>query len=112
MIFGHAYFQAVWKHAEKEFGKLLKKSPKFAGLVHRCLALPFILLNELQAVVDDLKEIEMDSEASEEGKLEFLEYIQSNWIDGPFNPETWSCFGRRTDLTNNAQESYNKTLNK
>ena len=104
--------QAVWKHAEKDFGKLLKKSPKFAGLVHRCLALPFILLTELQAVVDDLKEIEMDSEASEEGKLEFLEYIQSNWIDGPFNPETWSCFGRRSDYTNNAQESYNKTLNK
>ena len=63
-------------------------------------------------MVDDLKESEMDSEASEEAKLMFLEYIQRTWLDGQFNPETWSCFGRRTDYTNNSQESYNRTLNK
>ena len=106
------HHQAVWRHAEGGFGKILKKSPKFVALVYRCLALPFILLNELQAVVDDLKGIEMEDEVSDLAKIEFLNYIQSTWIDGAFNPETWSCFGRRTDFTNNAQESYNKTLNR
>ena len=33
-------------------------------------------------------------------------------MDGHFNPETWSCFGRKTDMTNNSQEAYNGILNR
>ena len=33
-------------------------------------------------------------------------------MDGHFNPETWSCFGRKTDMTNNSQEAYNGLLNR
>ena len=49
--------------------------------MRRCLALPFTILNELQEVVDDLRTCEMDSKAAEEAKVEFMDYIQSTWID-------------------------------
>ena len=61
----------MWEHAEKNHGKQLKKSAKFQGLVRRCLALPFILLTELQEVVDDLRTIEMDTEAAGEEQVCF-----------------------------------------
>jgi len=77
----------------------LRNSPKFGGLVRRCL-------------VDDLRTCEMDSKAAEEAKVEFMDYIQSTWIDGQFSPEMWSCFGRKSDHTNNCQEAYNAVLNR
>ena len=52
--------------------------------MRRCLALPFTILTELQEVVDDLRTCEMDSKAAEEAKVEFMDYIQSTWIDGQF----------------------------
>ena len=104
--------QAVWRHAEKEFGKTLKSSKCFADLVRRCLGLPFILTDELQEVVDQLKLTEMESETVNLCRDQFLEYIQNSWINGPFPPDTWSCFGRRSDMTNNACESYNSVLNR
>lgn len=80
--------------------------------MRRCLALPFTILTELQEVVDDLRTCEMDSKAAEEAKVEFMDYIQSTWIDGQFSPEMWSCFGRKSDHTNNCQEAYNAVLNR
>ena len=106
------FHQVVWEHAQKNFGKLMRKSEKFGGLVRRCLALPFLLLTELQDVIDDFGTCEMDSEAAKEAATEFLKYIQATWIDGPYSPEMWSCFGRRSDFTNNAQEAYNAVLNR
>ena len=80
--------------------------------MRRCLALPFTILTELQEVVDDLRTCEMDSKAAEEAKVEFMDYIQSTWIDGQFSLEMWSCFGRKSDHTNNRQEAYNAVLNR
>ena len=100
------------KHDSKHFGKLLKTSSKFGWLVQRCLALPYILLDELQEVMDDLRSSEMDSEAATKAAKELMDYFQETWMDGHFNPETWSCFGRKTDMTNNSQEAYNGILNR
>ena len=66
--------------------------------MRRCLALPFTILTELQEVVDDLRTCEMDSKAAEEAKVEFMDYIQSTWIDGQFCPEMWSCFEERQTI--------------
>ena len=60
------------KHASKHFGKLLKTSSKFGGLVQQCLALPYILLDELQEVMDDLRSSEMDSEAATKAAKELM----------------------------------------
>ena len=49
------YGQAVFRHAEREFGKTLKSSKKFAQLVRYCLALPIVLQDELQSVIDEIK---------------------------------------------------------
>ena len=60
------------KHDSKHFGKLLKTSSKFGWLVQRCLALPYILLDELQEVMDDLRSSEMDSEAATKAAKELM----------------------------------------
>ena len=81
-------------------------------MVRSCLALPFIVTDELQAVVDKLKEKPMENENVSRARDEFMEYIQSTWIDGVYSPDMWSCFGRKSDHTNNAQEAYNSVFNR
>ena len=35
-----------------------------------------------------------------------------SWIEGPFPPYTWNCFGRVENCTHNAQEAFNGILNR
>ena len=84
----------------------------FVDLVRRCLGLPFILTDELQEVVNQLKTSQMENEAVTQCRDEFMKYMQDQWISGQFPPDTWSCFGRLTDATNNVCEAYNSILNR
>jgi hypothetical protein len=102
----------MWRYADRNFDKSLKNSGKFYSLVKRCLALPFLVLTELQPVVDQLKMCEMEDEDTNVDRDAFLSYIQETWISGIYSPDMWSCFGRRSDNTNNAQESYNANFNR
>ena len=104
--------QAVWRHAERQFGKTLKSSKCFSDLVRRCLGLPFILTDELQATVDELKNLAMEDENVNTMRDMFMNYIQDTWLDGVFSPDTWLCFGRRNYYMNNAQEAYNSVINR
>ena len=104
------YGQAVWRHGERQFGKVLKTSKKFSDLLRCCLALPFIIADELQATVDTLKKMEDENNAK--ARDEFMDYIQNTWIDGVYSPDMWTCLGRRSDHTNNAQEAYNSVFNR
>ena len=54
----------------------------------------------------------MESESINLYRDKFLEYIQDSWINGPFPPDTWFCFGRRSDMTNSVCEAYNSVLNR
>ena len=90
----------------------MKASKEFIGLVRCCLALPFIIVDELQATVDTLKEMIMEDRSVEKARDDFLEYIQKVWIDGLYSPDIGSCYGRKTDHTNNAQEAYNAVFNR
>ena len=106
------YGQAVWRHGEREFGKILKTSKQFVNLVRSCLALPFVIADELQATVDELKEMPMEDENITKARDEFMKYIQNTWIDGVYSPDMWICYGRVSDHTNNAQEAYNSVFNR
>ena len=106
------YAQSLWRKAEREYNKTLKTSKMFSELVRSCLARPFIMTDELQVVVDNLKEKPMENENVEKVRNEYMQYIQSTWIDGVYSPYMWSCFGRKNDHTNNAQEAYNSVLNR
>ena len=44
--------------------------------------------------------------------LNFIRYLEDQWISGPHPPYTWNCFGRVEDATNNAQEAFNGVLNR
>ena len=41
-----------------------------------------------------------------------MQYMQETLISGIYSPDMWSCFGRRSDHTNNAQEAYNSVFNR
>ena len=77
-----------------------------------CGALPFVRLNDLQETVDHLREDKMVDEGQNDFKDSFLNYIQSEWIDGKFPPHTWNCNGRNNENTNNNIERYNGILNR
>ena len=50
------------------------------------------MTDELQAVVDQLKQKTMESDNILRARDEFMQYIQSTWIDGVYTPDMWSCF--------------------
>jgi hypothetical protein len=89
-----------------------KSNNDFSKLVRRCISLPFVRLNELQDTVDQLRDVDFEEEEINEMKEEFMEYIQSTWIDGQYPPHTWNCFGRNNENTNNNIERYNGILNR
>ena len=54
----------------------------------------------------------MENESINTCRDDFMNYIQDTWMDGVYSPDMWSCFGRKSDFTNNAQESYKGVLNR
>ena len=70
------------------------------------------MTDELQAVVDQLVLMQMEDQNTNNARDEFIAYIQNTWIEGVYSPDMWSCFGRKSDHTNNAQESYNSVFNR
>ena len=65
--------------------------------MRQCLALPFIDIRDLQATVDDRKNIDMGEEDTNLSRDEWMTYIQDIWMDGVYNPDTWNIFGHRSD---------------
>ena len=41
----------------------------------------------------------------------FRNNIQEAWVDGIYPQQTWCCFSRNEENTNNPQEAYNGVLN-
>ena len=80
--------------------------------VRRFISLPFIRLNELQDTVDQLKLVDLHDEELKDMRSEFMDYIQSTWMDGEYPPYTWNCHGRNNENTNNNIELYNGILNR
>ena len=54
----------------------------------------------------------MENESINTCRDDFMNYIQDTWMDGVYSSDMWSCFGRKSDYTNNAQESYIGVLNR
>ena len=90
---------------------------KFRDFIRSVVALAFLPLNQIEAAIDELKavEFEKDSPAYEQmTKLreKHLEYIESTWLYGSFQPKLWNHWKKSRNLTNNHNEGYNSRINK
>ena len=87
------------------------KDPVFHDFFRSMLALPMARPRDLPATLLEMRSWRMTTEKLEEDKNRFLDYFERTWM-GTFPPGMWTCFGRRDDCTNNAQEAYNGMLNR
>ena len=58
------------------------------------------------------KHFNFEDEEAKKFKDIFSKYIRDYWLNGPYPPSTWNCWGRSEDLTNNHQEGYNARTNR
>ena len=77
---------------------------KFKSFVRCVAALPFLPLTELESTVKELKNWKLASKEQELFRDQFMEYIESYWMNGSFPPKVWNCW-RKSRNTNN---TYNK----
>ena len=71
-----------------------------------------VKLDEVQDTLDELGRENFGDEELNKLKDTFLEYMHPVWVDGVYPPQTWNCFRRKDDNTNNSQEAYNGVLNR
>ena len=107
------FSQCLWKRVQSgQMSSLYEQDEKFREFIRACISLPMLKLEELQDAVDELKTIDFNDEIKNNNKDKFMKYIQDVWIDGMYPPQTWCCFSRKEDNTNNPQEAYNGVLNR
>jgi transposase-like protein len=87
------------------------KNPTFFNFFRSMLALPMARPRDLAATLAEMRSWKMPTAELEVDKNRFLDYFDKTWM-GTFPPGLWTCFGRRDDMTNNAQEAYNGMLNR
>ena len=107
------FSQCLWKRVQAgSMSVLYVENDKFREFIRSCLSLPMIKLEELQETIDELKATDFHNDEENKLKDEFIKYIQEVWVDGIYPPQTWCCFSRKEDNTNNPQEAYNGVLNR
>ena len=85
----------------------------FQHFIKSCGALAHLPLEDLEKGINKIENgFDFDDEEAENFKSVFLQYISEFWLNGPFPPSTWNCWGRSQDLTNNHQEGYNARTNR
>ena len=112
------FSQAAWRKVQKG-GMVVSymSEKKFRDFIRSVVALAFLPLNQIEAAIDELKavEFEKDSPAYEQMtkfREEHLEYIESTWLYGSFQPKLWNQWKKSRNLTNNHNEGYNSRINK
>ena len=60
-----------------------------------------VKLDEVQDTVDELRREKFGNDETDKLKDECLYYMQNIWIYGVYPPQTWNCFRRKNDNTNN-----------
>ena len=107
------FSQCLWKKVQSgSMSTLYEQDDKFRDFIRACISLPMLKLDELQDAIEELKSTDFNDENKNANKEEFMNYIQEVWVDGIYPPQTWCCFSRKEDNTNNPQEAYNGVLNR
>ena len=102
--------KAIWKNVQvSEFATQFDERADFHKFVKSTIALAHLPLEDIEKGMDYLKSFELMDENCSKFKEEiFIPYIQKTWIDGPYPPSVWNCYGHSDDSsTNNNQEGFN-----
>ena len=109
-------------HLSKSFKKKLDKKKmkleyennhEFYKFIKQAVALSHLPLSDIQIGMEWLKDtFEFADPRVAAFKEEFLEYIDTYWINGCFPPYVWNTWGRSDDYTNNNQEGFNSKMSK
>ena len=112
------FSQAGWRQVQKGGMVVSYMNDKvFRDFIRSVIALPFLPMNQMEAAIDELRELEMDKESDTYEEIsqfqqKFLDYVESTWINGSFAPKLWNKWKKCSDLTNNQNEGYNSQMNK
>ena len=73
------------------------------------LAIAFLPTNRLEAALDRKRDEEFDKSSPfyqkmEDFKHEFIDYMESTWINGNYDPKIWNQWKKTSNLTNNNNE--------
>ena len=77
--------------------------------VRSTVALALLPLNQLEAAIEDLWDVDFDRSNSNYEKMihfrdTFLDYIEEFWIHGHFPPKMWNQWKKASNTTNNNNE--------
>ena len=104
------YSQAGWRVVQKEGMVVTYITVKeFRDFVRSVIAIAFLPLNLIEGVIDELRAIVFDSTSQCVKKMTsfqatFLDYIESVWLYGNYQPKMWNQWKRTKNLTNNNNE--------
>jgi hypothetical protein len=89
----------------------------FRNWVRSVLAIAFLPINRIEGAIDRKRDHEFDKSSPfydkmEAFKTEFLDYMESTWINGNYSPKIWNQWKKTSNLTNNNNEGYNSKINK
>ena len=83
----------------------------FRDFVRSVIALPFLPLNQIEAAIDDLNQVEFDRDEAIKFKNEFIKYMEDAWLYGNHTPKMWNHWRKTKRITTN-NEGYNSRINK
>ena len=98
---------------QKQMKTHYENNDNFRKFIKQAVALSSLPLDDLQTGVNWLKtNVEFEDIKEVTFKTEFIQYIETYWVNGCFPPFVWSTWNRSDDYTNNNQEGYNSKMNK
>ena len=101
------------KIEQKKMKMEYENNPLFHKFIKQSVALSSLPLEDVETGYNWLKEnVSFDDPKIESFKIEFLQYIDTYWLNGCIPPYVWSTWGRKDDWTNNNQEGYNSKMNR
>ena len=112
------FSQAGWRQVQKGGAVVAYMCFKdFRDFVRSVIALPFLPLNQIEAAIDDLNQVEFDRESpfydeAIKFKNEFIKYMEDVWLYGNYTPKMWNHWRKPKKITNNNNEGYNSRINK
>ena len=101
------------KIEQKKMKMEYENNPKLHKFIKRAVALSSLPLEDIDTGFNWLKEnLNFDDPNVESFKDDFLEYVDTYWINGCIPPFIWSTWERDDDWTNNNQEGFNSKMNR
>ena len=98
---------------QKKMKTEYEDNPIFHKFIKQSVALSSLPLEDVETGYNWLKEnISFDDPKIESFRIEFLQYIDTYWLNGCIPPYVWSTWGRTDDWTNNNQEGFNSKMNR